>query len=76
VIPPQVFSRSDIPVFKLASEVAHDDVETFEEERILQETRNVVVPKSLVVSVPPIYTIEHLDVHEELDGNVMSPVRG
>jgi hypothetical protein len=62
VIPPRVLPHSDIPVLELASKVAHDDVQIFEEDRNHQETRNVVVPKSLVVLVPPIYTIEHVDV--------------
>lgn len=63
-------------MLELASEAVHDDVQIFDEERILQETQNVVVPKSLVVSVPPIYTIEHVDMHEELDGNVLSLIKG
>lgn len=74
-IPQGVLPHSNIPVLELASDVAHNDIQNFEEERILQETRIVDIPKDHVDFVPPVYTVEHVDVHEEVGGNVLSQVR-
>lgn len=75
VIPQGVLPHSNIPVLELASDVAHNDSQNFEEERILQETRTVDVPKDHVDFVPPVYTVKHVTVHEEVGGNVLSQVR-
>lgn len=42
---------------------------------MLQETRDVDAPKGLFAFVPPTYIVEHVDVHEEFNGDALAPVR-
>lgn len=66
-IPQVEMPRPVIPVMDLVTDKEHDDVHTFEKERI-----DVDVPKGPVNSSLRVYNVEHVDVHEEV---IVSPVR-
>jgi hypothetical protein len=42
---------------------------------MLQETRDIDAPKGLIASVSPTYIVEHVDVHEEFNGDTLAPIR-
>jgi len=58
-----------IPVLELASTVEHDDAQTYLEVATLLETRNDDVQKGPTDYVTPIFHVEHVDVHEDVDDN-------
>lgn len=60
-IPQGEMPRPVIPVMDLVTDKEHDDVHTFEKERI-----DVEVPKGPVNSSLRVYNVEHVDVHEEV----------
>jgi len=69
-IPQGTLPRPDIPVLELAATVEHDDVQKSLEAATLTVTSNEKVHSVSTVSVPPFVTIEHVDVHDDVDDNV------
>ena len=69
-IPQGTLPRPDIPVLELAAIVEHDDVQKSLEAATLTVTSNEKVHSVPIVSVPPFYTIQHIDVHDDMDDNV------
>jgi hypothetical protein len=73
-IPQGTFPRLDIPILELAGTVEHDDVQKSLEAATLPVTSNEDVHLVPTVFVPPFFTIDHVDVHDDVDNNV-SPNR-
>jgi len=73
-IPQGTLPQPDIPVLELAAIVEHDDVQKSLEASILPVTRNDDVHSVLTVSVPPIFTVEHVD--DDVDNNVSQDREG
>jgi len=69
-IPQGTLPRPDISVLELAATVEHDDVQKILEAATLTVTSNEKVHLVPTVPVPPFFTIEHVDVHDDVDNNV------
>jgi hypothetical protein len=60
-IPQGELPRPIIPMLDLVTDKEHNDMHTFEDEII-----DVEVPKGPFDSSPPVYNVEHVDMHEEV----------
>jgi len=66
-IPQGALPSPAILVLDLVTDKKHDDMHIFEEERL-----DIEVSKGYVHSSPPVYNVEHIDMHEE---TFVSPVQ-